>query len=84
MMHGQINIKYIFMYSADEGRTYLYLHHPLVFLRLLFPIIRWPAEWNLNITWHLSHTNTAELGYKDMRGTEYFVSLQMSVITTEE
>ena len=64
-----------FIYSADKGRTYLYLKHPVVFLRLSFPVIRWPAEWNLNITWHFPHTNRAEFGYNAMRGTEYFVSL---------
>lgn len=36
-----------FIYSAHERRTHFYLHHPVVFLRLLFPVIRWPAEWNL-------------------------------------
>ena len=28
--------------------------------------------------------NTFELGYNAMKGTEYFVSLQMSVVLTEE
>lgn len=72
LKHGN---KPSFIYSADEGRTYFYLHHPVVFLRLLFPVIRRLTEWNKNITWQFPHTNRTEFGYNAMRGTEYFVSL---------
>jgi hypothetical protein len=67
--HGN---KLSIIYSAAEYRTYLYLNHPVVFLRLLFPVNRWPAEWSLKISCHFPHTNRAELGYNAMRGTEYF------------
>jgi hypothetical protein len=43
------------------------------------------SQWtHCTLVTDITEHNTAELGYNVMKGTEYFVSLQTSVVITEE